>query len=193
MSRARQLAERNQRIGDGMNDGIPRYEGEDVSPLIDEINKMKAEILQLRGITKVIKEANEELEEDGDEDVGLLTVGPNEEPRSFECYINADGYLIRRAGWRCVTDGEWEEVAERSCGSAEGDQQPWMEWRHTQFDSEGAQVAGTGAWYEGDSDPPAQSSANMVFIFCKVVDSSGVLFINHRHLGDVRAFDIRDC
>jgi hypothetical protein len=108
---------------------------------------------------------------------------------SFGCYIDRDGKLIRRVGWRCVTDGVWdEEVAERDCGTAVVDQMPWMRWTHSIDDET------PGAWDEGDNDPPEQDETCMVFIFCKVAArDSGALYVIHRHVGDVRAIDIRSC
>ena len=57
----------------------------------------------------------------------------------FRCYINSDGDVVVKAGWRCVIDGDWQEVAETNLGAAGADKVVYMVYTYT--------VTGTtGAW-----------------------------------------------
>lgn len=188
----KKLAENAGRIG---GENVPHSQLPTVFTNADsELSKMRAEMQLLRGQLDVLRQLFD-LQDDEDEDDALEFMQLIQGPKSFECYIDQNGNLKRRAGFRCVTDQDWEEVVERDCGTAASGQKPWMRWKHTKFDSNGNQIAGTGEWEEGDDNPPAQDSDGMVFVFCIVEgdDETEPLYINHRHVGDVRAFDIRDC
>lgn len=156
-----------------------------------ELSRIRAEMQLLRGQLDVLQQLFDH-QDDEDEDDSFELVQRIQNPASFECYIDKDGNLKRRAGYRCITDNNWEFVDEMDCGPAYSGQQPWMEWRHTALDENGNYIAGTGVWYEGNDNPPVQNATNMVFVFC-TVEGDGPLYIINRHVGDVRAIDIMDC
>jgi len=151
-----------------------------------ELSALRLEVMKLSGVVGVLLQTTEQ-EREEDEFLLDQVVSRGSFPRSFECYINAEGHLIRRAGWRCVTrKSDWEHVPdELDCGEAVSGQKPWMAWKHT-VDEETP-----GEWEEGENDPPEESIERMVFVFCEVVISTGEApYLVVRHTGDVRAMDI---